>query len=151
MPSWADFAAADPDLAATGQRLLNAHGVLLLGTLAADGFPRLSPLEPLFLDGQIYLGMMWQSRKALDLLRDPRCAIINPISDRTGTEGEFKAVGRARTVEDPEERDHYGAALFAKLAWRPDEPYHLFRLDLLRAALLTYDGGHQHIRRWPAV
>ena len=46
-------------------------------------------------DGQLALGMMWRSMKALDLLRDPRCVVHSVVSDKDGTEGEFKVYGRA--------------------------------------------------------
>jgi hypothetical protein len=32
--------------------------------------------------------MMWQSRKALDLLGDPRCVVHSTVTDRAGTEGD---------------------------------------------------------------
>jgi hypothetical protein len=52
-----------------------ATGLGLLATLRADGSPRVSGLEPLFALGELWFGMMPESRKALDLLRDPRFAI----------------------------------------------------------------------------
>jgi hypothetical protein len=36
--------------------------------------------------------MMWQSWKALDLVRDPRCTVHSTISDRHTTEGEFSTM-----------------------------------------------------------
>ena len=47
----------------------------MLGTLRADGSPRISPCEVDLVDGRLCFGMMWQSHKALDLLRDPRLAV----------------------------------------------------------------------------
>ena len=38
---------------------------------------------------------MWQSRKALDLLCDPRCYLQSAVTDRNVTGGEFKLRGRA--------------------------------------------------------
>jgi hypothetical protein len=43
---------------------LIAPGVLLVVTIRRDGTPRVSPVEPLVLDGDLWLSMMWQSRKA---------------------------------------------------------------------------------------
>jgi hypothetical protein len=43
--------------------------------------------------------MMWQSRKALDLLRDPRCVVHSTVTDRAGTEGDVKVYGRAVPVD----------------------------------------------------
>ena len=69
-------------------------GLVLLGTLRKNGWPRISPVEAYITDGHLYLGMMWQSRKALDLLRDPRCTVHSVVSKPDGSEGEFKVYGR---------------------------------------------------------
>ena len=71
--SWRNFQQKAPDLAALGEELIERTGILMLGTLRKDGSPRISPVEVIFADGQLYLGMMWRSKKALDLLRDSRC------------------------------------------------------------------------------
>ncbi len=47
------------------------------------------------------------SRKALDLLRDPRLVVHSPTSDRAGTEGDFKLYGRAVDVPDPKRRHRF--------------------------------------------
>ena len=59
---------------------IQATGILLLGTIRADGRPRISPCEPYVVDGELLLGMMWQSKKALDLLRDRRLTLATPRS-----------------------------------------------------------------------
>ena len=82
---WEEFKRADPELTALGEERMEATGLVLLGTLRKNGFPRISPVEPLLTMGRLYLGMMWQSRKALDLLRDPRCTVHSTVSDRHGS------------------------------------------------------------------
>jgi hypothetical protein len=47
--------------------------VLLVVTIRADGTPRLSPVEPFVLDGDLWLSMMLGARKVADLVRDPGC------------------------------------------------------------------------------
>lgn len=131
---WNEFAAASPKLAALGAESFDRFGVLLLGTLRRDGWPRISPVEPVFASGELELGMIWQSRKALDLLRDPRCNLHSVVSDRHGKEGEFKLWGRARDLADPAEREAYCAALHQKIGWRPNEPFHAFAIDVESAA-----------------
>jgi hypothetical protein len=78
--------------------------------------------------------MMWQSRKALDLLRDPRCTIHNTISNKNGTEGEFKVYGRAVDTQDHELRQRYCKALHEKMNWGTPStdysPFHLFSIDV---------------------
>ena len=54
----------------------------MLGTLRKDGAPRSSPVEVIFTEGQLYLGMMLRSKKALVLLRDSRCTIHSATSNR---------------------------------------------------------------------
>ena len=44
---------------------------MLVGTIRKDGTPRISPNEPDFAVGRLFVSMMWRSKKALDLLRDP--------------------------------------------------------------------------------
>ena len=41
--------------------------LVMLGTLRADGSPRISPCELDVAEGHLFLGMMWRSKKALDL------------------------------------------------------------------------------------
>ncbi len=108
-----------------------------MGSLRKDGLPRISPVEPLFFSGELYLGMMWQSRKALDLQRDPRCTVMNTVHDRMIPDGEFKLFGRAVEVTDPGERAAYASSLYEQLGFSPtdtgdadDEGYHLFKIDI---------------------
>ena len=95
---WEQFEAAAPEMAAVGRAQFEQSGVVLIGTLRKDGFPRISCVEPCILDGVLYLGMMWQSRKALDLLQDPRIAVHNTICTSTGDEVEFSLRGRANSA-----------------------------------------------------
>ena len=135
MASWGEFAEQAPELAALGVDRFERTGLALVGTLRKNGWPRISPVEPVITEGQLYLGMMWQSVKALDLLRDPRCTVHSTVSDRRGTEGEFKLYGRVVDVTDSAERDRFAEALFEKIGWRPEEPdYHLFSVDIESAA-----------------
>ena len=59
----------------------DAHRHKILGTLRADGSPRLSGIETTFKDGELWLGMMPGSRKVQDLQRDPRLALHSPPVD----------------------------------------------------------------------
>jgi len=43
--------------------------------------------------------MMWRSKKALDLLRDPRIVVHSVTSNKDGTDGDVKIYGRARVLE----------------------------------------------------
>ena len=63
---WSDFAARAPRLAALGEDRLLAPGVVLVGTIRRDGTPRISPVEPLLWNGDLWLSMLLGSYKAED-------------------------------------------------------------------------------------
>jgi hypothetical protein len=87
---WSDIEHAQPRLAVLARERLIDPGVVLVATIRQDGTPRVSPVEPYVLDGDLWLSMMWQSTKARDLLRDPRVLVHSVITDRDGTEGELE-------------------------------------------------------------
>jgi hypothetical protein len=135
---WADFAEACPELAALGEQRFEQHEVMLLGTLRKNGWPRISPVEMDFVDGELLVGMMWQSPKALDLLRDPRFVAHSVVTNRSGAEGDFKLYGRVRASDDADTRAAYGAAIKARIDWEPTEPFHLFALDVDSAGFVIF-------------
>jgi hypothetical protein len=145
---WEEFAAACPELAQLGEERLRSHELCLVGTLRRSGWPRISPVEPDFAAGELMLGMMWRSPKALDLLRDPRLVVHSVVSSRMGTEGDFKLYGRAVDVHEPERREAYRAAIKARLDWAPDEPdYHLFAVDIESAGFVVF-GDERYGLAW---
>ncbi len=149
--SWQQFAAQAPELAALGEAQFARTGLALVGTLRRDGWPRISPVEPFIVDGQLYLGMMWRSRKALDLLRDPRCVVHSTVSERNGAEGEFKVYGRAVEVNDPEERRRFGDAVFAAIGFRPEEPeFHCFAISIESVVFSQLRDSEFHRQVWKA-
>ncbi len=147
--TWREFAAAAPELAAAGVERLEAAGLALVGTLRKDGWPRISPVEAFIVGGELMLGMMWQSRKAVDLLRDPRVVVHSATCDREGAGGDFKLYGRVVDVRDPVTRRRYADAVEAKIQWRPQDPYHLFSVDIESAALVVF-GTKRLGLRWSA-
>ena len=146
---WEGFAAAAPELARLGQDLFDRTGLCILGTIRRDGSPRISPCEPFVVDGELTLGMMWRSRKALDLLRDPRLVVHNAQCDRAGADGDFKLYGRVWDVADPLSRERYADVLDARIDWRPREPYHLFAVDIESAGYIRF-GKDPRALRWTA-
>jgi hypothetical protein len=148
MVTWTEFHQQAPDLGALADTLFGRTGLALVGTTRANGWPRISPCEPYVIDGELYLGMMWQSKKALDLVRDPRCVVHSTVSDKEGSEGELKAYGFARDVPEPARREAYGDTLEQQIEWRPTEPFHLFTLDVTEVGYCKFGEGKQIIRRW---
>lgn len=149
--TWQEFAQQDPELAALGEERLDRNGLVMLATLRKNGRPRISPVEPMFFNGQLYLGMMWRSQKTLDLLRDPRCSVHNAVSDRHGSEGEFKVYGRAVEVTDPGERKEYIEAMCKKIdAPLTQQEFHCFAVDIDSAAANTLVGEEFQHQVWKA-
>ncbi|HTO52451.1 MAG TPA: hypothetical protein VMR50_03610 [Myxococcota bacterium] len=147
--NWDEFASQAPELAQLGFERIERSGMVLLGTLRPNGFPRISPCEVIFCDGEAMLGMMWRSPKALDLLRDARCVLHSTVSKTDGSEGDFKLYGRAVDVRDLAVRKRYCEALFAKTGWQPSEPeFHLFVIDAQAAGFSRYDAGKKQHRAW---
>jgi hypothetical protein len=146
--TWDRFHTEAEPLAALARDRFEGAGLILLGTLRRNGFPRISPVEPLIFDGQLYLGMMWQSRKALDLRRDPRCVVHSVVTSKDGTEGDVKVYGRAIERADPEERSRYGAALFDRIGWRPPGDFHLFSVDIEEVGYFRVEGTGHRVGHW---
>ncbi|GAA3498862.1 pyridoxamine 5'-phosphate oxidase family protein [Streptomyces prasinosporus] len=123
--NWEAFVAAEPELAKTVEARFGAYTHHVLATLRRDGSPRTTGLEVRFLRGELWLGMMPHSLKALDLRRDPRFALQANPGDGTGMGGgDVRVCGRAIEVEDAETRAGYVEEV------EPPEPFHLFRTEL---------------------
>ena len=149
---WQEFEGAAPGLARLAKARFEQAGVALIGTLGKDGVPRIDPIEPFFANGHLLLGMLRASRKALNLLRDPRCVLHSAVSRSDGSEGEIKLYGRAVSVPPGELWDAYGRAFAAKHAGPPPAgfPGHVFSLDLGRAVSIGWDtgNGEMFVSRW---
>ena len=100
MITYADFAAAAPSIATPIRDRLEHAGLTMLATIRLDGSPRISPVEVTFLDDRLYFGSMPGARKAADLDRDPRCALITPLADKRDMGGEGKLFAEAHLVTD---------------------------------------------------
>lgn len=131
MPSWSAFEIAAPELAAAVRGRLDAHVHKTLATVRRDGSPRISGTETVLADGELWIGSMWQARKAADLQRDPRFALHSGSDDPPGWSGDAKLAGVAEEIADPDRAQAIiGAA---------PGPTHLFRLDLREVSTLSLD------------
>ena len=149
--TWGEFAEAAPELASLGEAQFALTGLALVGTLRRDGWPRISPVEPFIADGQLYLGMMWRSVKALDLLRDSRCVVHSTVSNRDGSEGEFKVYGRAVEVTDPEELRRFCDAVYATTGLRIEDMEgqgHCFAIAIESVVFSQLQGEQFHRQVW---
>jgi Pyridoxamine 5'-phosphate oxidase len=145
MPTWEEVSTTAPELAAAVRKRFDAHKHKALATLRRDGSPRISGTEVSFRDGELWLGMMDRSVKALDLRRDPRLAVHSPMLDEEMAEGDAKIAGRAVEVTDP-------AVKQAQMTGgEPPGPFHLFRVDVTEVVRITLGGDppdHLVIESW---
>jgi hypothetical protein len=135
MASWHDLEQSAPDIAQAGSALLNQARVALLGTLRRDGSPRISPVEPYFVRGQLMFGLMAWSGKARDLRRDPRCVLHSTISGPDAGEPELKLYGWTAAAGDLL-RDACRQAWWLR---EPDVAADVLLLDVTQAVLIEWD------------
>lgn len=149
MPSWSAVVAAAPELATAVRSRFAATGLGFLATLRTDGFPRVSGVEPLFTDDDVWLGMMDHSRKGADLRRDPRMCLHNASVDKNVAEGDAKVTGRAVLVADDAQVARFRRAFEATTGHDvPPGPLDLFRVDVTSLSFLRPDGDHLVIEWW---
>lgn len=141
MVTWEAFAAQAPEIAAFGAKRF-ANGVAYLGTVRADGSPRVHPVTPI-IGAELFLFMEPTSPKGKDLQRDGRYTLHCTVEDSGGGEGEFYVSGRGALTEDPLVR----AQAIAAASYPPKERYILFRLTVEAAFMNIYGVG---IQRWRA-
>jgi Pyridoxamine 5'-phosphate oxidase len=115
MASWREVEAEAPELATRARGFLDAHTHKTLATLRRDGSPRISGTEVVFADGELTLGSMWRSLKALDLQRDPRFALHSGSADPPDWKGDAKLAGRAVEITAPGASSHLFRADIAEL------------------------------------
>ncbi len=150
--NWSEMERRQPRLAELGRQRLIEPGVLLVGTIRRDGTPRISPVEPWLMDGELWLSMMWRSAKASDLLRDPRVLVHNAVSNRNGEDGEFKLRGAVRAEAGIAVQRRYAEQVAQALGWNPEPgKFHLFAVGFEQVSYIRYDdaSGDQFVAQWP--
>ena len=140
MTTWAEFAAAAPELAAEGRRLLyrDGHGQALLATVRRDDLPRIHPISVGIVGERLYAFIL-PSAKRLDLEQDGRFA-LHTLQDPAAP-SEFAVRGRATLVESDESR----SAVASEWSFEVDETYGLFEFSVELALLGVRDGPDE----WP--
>ena len=147
---WAELEQRQPALAAKGRKLLMAPGVLLVGTIRSDGAPRISPVEPLVMAGDLWLSMLLGSQKAKDLLRDPRILVQSITTSPDGKAGEFRIRGSAPPMDDDATISDYAATVAREIGWQPvPGQFHLFRIEIDTVTYIRYENGDQYLTAWP--
>lgn len=149
---WSDLETACPQFADVIRDRLEERHLCLIGTLRLDGSPRISPVEPYLVDGDLIIGMMAGSRKAADLLRDPRLVVHSIVTRWEGDEGDIKLYGTAVPVAEAPRRWALYQAIADAHGWRepePDDPaYHVFRVELTSAGYVRFNGSSWQHWSW---
>ena len=144
--SWAGFAQAEPEFADRARRRFERHTHHVLATLRKDGSPRLTGLEADFREGELWLGMMPGSLKALDLRRDPRFSLYaNPGAGSGMGGGDVRVSGSAVEVRKQAELDRWAAG--APEGQLP-ETFHLFRVELTQVVGVSIEDPDIVLRIW---
>lgn len=139
--TWGALEQAAPELAQRGRQRLESARVALLGTIRADGTPRISPVEPYLAGGDLLFGSMRWSRKTGDLRRDERCLLHSAVTDPDAGEGELKLRGRAFEVDDALREGVPG--------WwreRPHDDAVVYRLEIESAVFVAWDMDARRMR-----
>jgi hypothetical protein len=140
--SWWQLEAQAPELARIARSRFAASGVAMLGTLRPDGSPRIDPIEPFFVEGDLLLGVMARSAKARALRRDPRGVLHSTVSGPNAGETEAKLYGRVEP-----------SGVVA--GWWRDRPgdADVYRLLIEEAVTIEWDlaASCMLVRRWTAA
>ena len=141
MQSWDRFARAEPEMAEKGRALLyqRGDGEAFLTTVAANGTPRIHPLNVGVKDGRLLVFIQGHSAKARDLEANPHYA-LHAHQDPAAPH-EFMARGAARLVTDGKVRQAAAADWFFSVS----DDYPLYEL-LIEHALL---GERASADDWP--
>ena len=141
MSSWDAFERAEPEMAEKGRALLyqRGEGAGFLTTVAANGTPRIHPLNLGVRDGRLFVFIQGHSAKARDLEANPRYA-LHAHQDPAAPH-EFMVRGAARLVTDAAVRKAVAADWFFTVS----DSYPLYELLIEHAVL----GERASADDWP--
>lgn len=147
LASWAELAAAAPELAAAGAGHLDrSAGAALLATIHGNDPPRIHPVTVGIVGEGLYVFLL-DSAKRRDLVEDGRFA-LHAHQDMAAPD-EFSVRGRALLVPPGALRARVASGWFFEV----DDSYWLFELRM-QSALLGRRGAREwppRYSRWPAI
>lgn len=135
MARWRDFETTAPEFAESVAGRVARRRHKTLATLRRDGSPRVTGIETMLVDGDIYIGSMAGARKSADLQRDPRFALHcvaadPPENDPSAWDGDMSLSGSAVEVRDNNEIRRLMTAAGHAIDDAQAGESHLFRLDI---------------------
>ncbi|MFC9969118.1 pyridoxamine 5'-phosphate oxidase family protein [Nocardia ignorata] len=151
MTTWSQFIEEAPRIAELFLRRHRATGNLcMLGTLRADGWPRISPIEPMIFEGMLVLAGMPDTRKFDDLARDPRFCLHTATVDTNVTEGDAKLFGTVTDLKDESVHARFAQKLFDDSGFdiRGQKFDHFYVADLTSASTVEVADDQLAITIW---
>ena len=156
MATWTEFSEEAPEIAEMAERRLVATGLMMLATLRRDGFPRISPVEPVVAgdrlvlhDDRLWLAMMVDSTKSRDLRRDGRCALHTATADKQVSQGDVKLWGIATAVTDPDTLARFSDDIFESVGYRFEVgSFDAFDVDLMGASSVSVADDVMYVKTW---
>lgn len=146
MATWAEFAQAQPELAAYGWELLREEqGYSYLASVTAGGSPRVHPVVPFIADGALLVAVVAASPKADDLRRNGRYMLHATVGDN---DTEFALRGRACELIDLTPHAMGDRQELNVVDLHTDSV--LFTLDIERVDAAIWDDGPPHRQTWHA-
>ena len=141
MKSWSAFAAAEPAMAEKGRELIyqRGDGEGFFTTVAANGIPRIHPLNVGIMDGRLLVFVQAHSAKARDLETNPHYAFH--AHQDPARPSEFMLRGEARLVSDADVRASAAGDWFFTVS----DAYPLYELLIVHALL----GERNSPKEWP--
>lgn len=145
MITWEELETAAPLIAQLARVRFDATGVALLGTIRADGSPRISPIEPYLSQGQLLFGAMSRSLKTRDLRNDPRCVLHSAVAAPNAGDPEVKLYGHAAEAA-PEIREGCRSGWWQA---RPDAAIvFVLIIELATSIEWNLQAGQMRVRSW---
>jgi Pyridoxamine 5'-phosphate oxidase len=156
MATWKEFSQEAPEIAGLAERRLVTTGLMMLATLRRDGFPRISPVEPVLAgdrlvlhDDKLWLGMMVDSTKSRDLKRDGRCGLHTATADKHVSQGDVKLWGTATPVTDKITLARFSDDIFESVGFRFEVgSFDAFDIDLLGASSVEVADDVMYVKTW---
>lgn len=153
MFAWSEFCSAAPLISTIFERRHAATGQLcLLGTIRADGSPRVSPMEPVLFEDALWIVGMPHTRKFDDLASDPRFCLHTATVDTMVGDGDAKLFGTVTDVGDLELQRRFADDLFERTGFdiRGETFDHFYRADITSASAVEVIDDHMDVHIWKA-